>query len=35
MIFRAYIAAALLLISQGVYSQDKYVVDWDYDRSVI
>ena len=30
MIFRAYIAAALILISHAVYSQEKYVIDWDY-----
>ncbi len=30
MIFRAHIAAALILISQAVYSQEKYVIDWDY-----
>lgn len=31
MIFRAHIAAALILFSQAVYSQEKYVIDWDYE----
>ena len=31
MIFRAHIAAAFILFSQALCSQEKYVIDWDYE----